>query len=301
MKIKFTVTVGISAFNEENNMQNLLKRILTQKEIDFHVEEIIVISDASTDKTGEKVREIKDRRIVLFEEKERIGQNLRQNLIFKKAKGDIIVLLEADTILKDNNYLHELIHPFITEKNISMSYGSSFPIALPRGSFFERMLTFAEALKEKKLHILNHDNLYLCGTGKAFSKEMKSLFYWPNDVPEDTYAFLFCKQNNLRMVFRPTAVVYYRSPANFSDYLKKATRFNKGKRRLEKYFSKSLLDGSYRLPNSWILSLFLEGFYKMPTFMIAYIFVNLVKRVLSLFSPEFNPLWEVSKSTKVLE
>ena len=116
MKNKLTVTVGIAAYNEDNNIQNLLRSIITQKEIDFHVKEIIIISDGSSDKTVEKVRGVQDKRITLLDEKERVGQNVRQNSIFKKAKGDIIVLLEADTILKDSKYLYELIKPFIAKK-----------------------------------------------------------------------------------------------------------------------------------------------------------------------------------------
>lgn len=301
MKNKLSVTVGISAYNEENNIQNLLRHILMQKTIGFQLKEIIVISDGSTDKTPEKVKVINDQKIVLFEEHERIGQNERQNEIFKKAKSDIIVLLEADTILKDNNYLYELIRPFITQKNISMTYGTSFPTSFAQGGFFERMLIFVDTLKQKKLNALGNDNLFLCGTGRAFSKEMSNSFYWPKDVPEDTYTFLFCKKNELKMVFTPNAVVRFRSPANFSDYIKKAIKFNKGQHSLKKYYSQSLLSDSYRLNGWWMISLFLEGFFKMPTFMIFYIFVNVAKRMVSVFSSEFNPLWEVSSSTKVLK
>src|SRR3989344_18871 len=301
MKNKLTITVGIAAYNEENNIQNLLKRILVQKEIDFHVKEIIVISDGSSDKTVEKVRGVQDKRITLLDEKERVGQNVRQNSIFKKAKGDIIVLLEADTILKDSKYLYELIKPFIAKKNISMTYGYSLPIPIKRGGFFERMLSFVETLKQKKLHSLINDNLYLCGTGRAFSKEMIKTFFWPKDVPEDTYSFLFCKEKGLTIVSAPNAMVYFRSPANFSDYIKKAIKFKKGQSKLRKYFPKSLLSDNYRLKNRWMISLFLEGFYRTPIYMTAYIFVNFAKRMVSLFSPEFNPLWDISSSTKVLK
>lgn len=301
MKNKLKVTVGISAYNEESNIQYLLNRIITQKEIDFKILEIIVISDGSIDKTVDKVREVQDKRMVLFDEKERVGQNIRQNSIFKKAKGDIVVLLEADTILKDSNYLYELIRPFISLKNISMTYGYSLPIPLRGGGFFERMLTFVETLKQKKLDTLGNGNLYLCGTGRAFSKEMSKTFSWPKGVPEDTYTFLYCKKNGLKMVFTPNAIVHFRSPANFSDYIKKAIKFNKGQSKLKKYFSDSLLSHYYKLKSSWIISLFLEGFYRKPRFMTAYLFVNLAKRILSLFFPEYNPLWEVSSSTKLLK
>lgn len=301
MKKTLSITIGISAYNEEANIQVLLQSIQQQKNNGFTIDEIIVVSDASSDKTAQKVREVKDSRIVFIQEKQRAGQNVRQNYILRKAKGDIVVFLEADTIFKNNNYIYELIKPFITNKNISMSYGTSLPIPLTRGSFFEKMLTFIETMKEKKFNTLKQDNLYLCGTGKAFSKEIKKIFFWPENVPEDTYAYLFCRQNKLKMSFRPLAVLHYKSPSNFSDYLKKTTRFSKGKNMLKDFFPDTQLEEKYAFSVSWILSFILEGFRRAPLYMMAYLFMVLVKKVSILFAPEFSSLWEVSSSTKILK
>ena len=51
MRKKLTVTIGIPAYNEEANVRNLLVSLLAQKETNFKLQEIIVVSDGSTDKT----------------------------------------------------------------------------------------------------------------------------------------------------------------------------------------------------------------------------------------------------------
>ena len=52
------VSVGIMAFNEEKNMGRLLKALLSQELKKVRIEEIIVVSDGSTDKTNEIVKEL---------------------------------------------------------------------------------------------------------------------------------------------------------------------------------------------------------------------------------------------------
>ena len=51
-----TVTVALSAFNEETNIGNFIASVLKQKEENFVLEKILIISDGSTDKTAEIVK-----------------------------------------------------------------------------------------------------------------------------------------------------------------------------------------------------------------------------------------------------
>src|SRR3989344_276122 len=106
---KLTITIGIPAYNEEQNIQNLLKSVIAQKQNRLVVKEIIVVSDNSTDRTNELVKKIKDRRVKLIKNKKRLGQSYSQNLIFSKANTDVVVLFEADTCPADNRYLQYLV------------------------------------------------------------------------------------------------------------------------------------------------------------------------------------------------
>ena len=70
-----TLTIGIAAYNEEANIDALLDSLLAQKTT-IPINEILVVSDASTDKTDEIVLSYKHRGpIRLIRLPERSGQN----------------------------------------------------------------------------------------------------------------------------------------------------------------------------------------------------------------------------------
>lgn len=60
------VSIGISVFNEEKNINTLVTSILSQEEVGFFIKELIIIDDGSTDGTAEKIEQIRDRRIRLI-------------------------------------------------------------------------------------------------------------------------------------------------------------------------------------------------------------------------------------------
>src|ERR1041385_4839945 len=98
--IKPNILIGIPAYNEEANIGELLKHILSQRQINFNISKIIVISDGSTDKTVAIVSKFKNKKITLINYKKRKGQISRQNEIIKMmAKNDeFLLLFEADTL-----------------------------------------------------------------------------------------------------------------------------------------------------------------------------------------------------------
>lgn len=109
MKQLPTVTIGIPAYNEEANIQKLLKALLQQKTTNYRLEKIIVVSDGSTDRTEELVKSIKRKQILLLINKRRLGLNATQNKILRKSKSDILVLFDADVLPKDKNCVASLI------------------------------------------------------------------------------------------------------------------------------------------------------------------------------------------------
>jgi glycosyltransferase involved in cell wall biosynthesis len=91
------VTVGIPAFNEEQNIANLLRSLEGQRSL---ISEVLV-SDDSSDGTPQLVRDFAKSsplRITLFHHGERRGAAAAWNEIFQRAAGDTIVLYDADTI-----------------------------------------------------------------------------------------------------------------------------------------------------------------------------------------------------------
>jgi poly-beta-1,6-N-acetyl-D-glucosamine synthase len=100
---KLYVTVGIAAYNEEQNIARLLQSIIDQKLKSIIISEIIVVSSGSSDSTNNIVKTFSARYplIKLIKETNRRGKASAVNLILQKAKEDIIILSSADIILND--------------------------------------------------------------------------------------------------------------------------------------------------------------------------------------------------------
>src|SRR5258706_16477866 len=89
--LKKTITIGIPAYNEEKNIQWLLKSILIQKEEGFSLEKIIVIIDGATDNTFAKASLVKSNKITIISSNQRLGKTARINELIELFSTDILV------------------------------------------------------------------------------------------------------------------------------------------------------------------------------------------------------------------
>src|SRR3989337_1433871 len=96
---KPTIIIGIPAFNEEDNLGKLLRGLKMQRVKKGQITKVIVASDGSIDKTVDIVKTFKYSKVILIEGKKRRGKAYRQNQIIKLCNSDILVLLDADTLL----------------------------------------------------------------------------------------------------------------------------------------------------------------------------------------------------------
>lgn len=95
--IEPTVTVLITAYNEEKDIRSKLENTLR---IDYPKEklEILVASDCSTDKTDEIVGEFAAQNVKLYRQPERLGKTMAQNAAVERASGEIILFSDATTM-----------------------------------------------------------------------------------------------------------------------------------------------------------------------------------------------------------
>jgi biofilm PGA synthesis N-glycosyltransferase PgaC len=94
------VTILIAIYNEEKVIKNGINDLLA---MDYPPDllEILVVSDGSTDKSDQIVEEMRrtDHRIVLLKAP-RGGKSKAQNRAFPFAKGDVVILMDATTVLE---------------------------------------------------------------------------------------------------------------------------------------------------------------------------------------------------------
>jgi glycosyltransferase EpsE len=92
---KNMISVIITTKNGSPTIETAIKSVQSQTEKNF---EIIVISDASTDDTEEKVKRMatEDSRIKLFSLSENVGPGKARTLAIEKSQGELIAILDDD-------------------------------------------------------------------------------------------------------------------------------------------------------------------------------------------------------------
>jgi len=105
-----SVTVLISAYNEETSIEATLRNKL---ESDYPAEklDIIVVSDASTDRTEHIVETLEPARIRLLKQERRGGKTAALNRAAVEATGDILVFSDANSMY-DRDAIGKLVENF---------------------------------------------------------------------------------------------------------------------------------------------------------------------------------------------
>ncbi|MCM8785901.1 MAG: glycosyltransferase family 2 protein [Candidatus Omnitrophica bacterium] len=112
------LSVIIPVYNEKLTILKVIEKV---KNVPI-LKEIIIVDDGSTDGTTEILKNIKDERIkVIFKEKNQgKGSAIREGL--KIAKGDIIVIQDADLEYNPNDWLKMI--ELMEKQNVEVVYGS---------------------------------------------------------------------------------------------------------------------------------------------------------------------------------
>ncbi len=95
MTDKPKISVLISVYNTEKFIEQALKSIYSQTYQDF---EVIIIDDASTDRTSEILVKMKDSRTFIYRNSENIGLTKSLNIGLKLCRGEYIARMDADDI-----------------------------------------------------------------------------------------------------------------------------------------------------------------------------------------------------------
>lgn len=117
-----TVSVIIPIYNEEHTVSTVLTRVFRAKPPDW-TKEVIVIDDGSTDNTREKLKSWEKKCTVIYLPSNR-GKGAALSAGFKQAKGDIILIQDADLEYSPEDY-QVLLAPFGNPR-VEVVYGSRF-------------------------------------------------------------------------------------------------------------------------------------------------------------------------------
>lgn len=293
---KPTLTIGIPAYNEEANIKYLLLDLLNQKTDDFILEQIIVVDDFSSDNTIAEIRKIKSKKINVLASKSRKGRSFRLNQIIKLVNSDVLVILDADTSIKDKAFLSKLIKPIVSEKADLTSVQVE---ELPAANFVEEILD--TSMKIKKNIFENHkngNNIYTChGRARGFSKNFYKSLKFAVGFGEDAFSYLFCIKNNFKYAYVSNTKIFYRLPDNLTDHQKQSTRFLKSQIELGKKFGESYVVEKYRIPSALTIKAINKYILKRPLAILAYFGVLAYMKFIFMFQ-NVEATWNISSSTK---
>jgi biofilm PGA synthesis N-glycosyltransferase PgaC len=237
-----SVSVGVCAYNEAKNIRRALESISSQETQAHDLNEIIVVSSGSTDGTDDIVREFgaRDKRVRLVRQDEREGKNCAVNAFTEAARGQILVLVNADNVLQPGA-MERLLDPF-SDPRVGVVGGHPVPVN-PRST----VIGFAVNMVWDLHHRLSliHPKV---GEVMAFRNEGIRL---PTTLQSDEDIIrIELEKKGYRTAYAPEAYVANKGPTNLSDFMKQRVRVDIGEKYMKRLFSYQVptWDQSFLLP-----------------------------------------------------
>jgi glycosyltransferase involved in cell wall biosynthesis len=225
------VTVGIPAYNEGQNIVNLLRSLEEQH---FEISEVI-ISDDSSDNTASVVRNFAQNSLLdikLFHYETRRGAAVAWNQIFQKATGDTIVLYDADTIP----------HPSCTKQLVSYIHGkvglcASNPQPVQAAGIAGRASVFISRWLSS-VRLAGLSQYTVMGRALAIDSSVAKKIQIPTDmIAIDLYVQCKTLEMGREVTYNDNAIVYFKPASNMQDITSQVMRAVKGHNQIRHYVS----------------------------------------------------------------
>lgn len=298
---KLTLTIGIPTLNEEKNIENILQQILAQKDDNFILKKILVYSDASTDKTHEKVAFLakKYTQIILIKGLERKGKYIRVNELFQLSKTDVLVILDADIGLVGKNFLRELINVFISDPNALLVAAHQRQL---RAKTFIGKLIYAHLLMWDYIrwsipHYHSARNYYGSATGYRGS------FAGSVSIPStiiDPHLYIYLSAD-IKNGFRycEKAVMIQWPVSTLHDFRKLLRRsFGKRDEALNNIFGEKYIESTRFVPSKYKLIGIIKALRQEPIYTPLSFFISLYAKFEGLMPKDKTSVWDIVLSTK---
>ena len=222
---KLGCSVGITAYNEQDNIGPLLDAMIDQHLHDVEIAEIIVVASGCTDNTVPIIQSYFDRepRLKLIVQPERQGKTSAINLFLQEATQDLLVLESGDT-LPHENAVENLVRVFF-DPTVGMTGAHKIPVNTP-----DHLVGLFTHLRLRMEHELCLDIPRL-GEMIAFRRVLEQI---PLDVAMDeAFVEAIVIKHGLRVIYSPDAVVYNTGPDTIGDFVRQRRRNHAGHLYLE--------------------------------------------------------------------
>jgi cellulose synthase/poly-beta-1,6-N-acetylglucosamine synthase-like glycosyltransferase len=208
---KIEVSLGVFVYNEEKNIGKLLESIEKQRLDNVRIQEVIVISSGSYDRTNKILREWQQRssKIKLILEVNRRGKSAAVNMFLRSANAPIVITISGDLLLH-RDAIEEISLPFLHE-DVGMVGAHPIPKNIKQSGIGREV----ELLWEL------HHRLSLtdpkCGEMVALRNIVREIPL-ESAVDEATLEVLL-KIVGYKVVYAPRSIVYNKGPISVNEFL----------------------------------------------------------------------------------
>lgn len=270
-----SVSVIIPAFNEEKVIAATVSRILAS---DYRDLEVLVIDDGSRDRTADVVRDqFGDVANVTLISTPNGGKARALNLGMERAKGDVIVALDADTQF-DHDTISRLVRWFADPKMGAVAgnakVGNRFNM-ITRWQALEYIV--AQNLERRALAALGTLTVVPGAVGAWRRSALLELGGYPTDtLAEDQDLTIGLQRAGYKVRFDSSAVAWTEAPAGFRSLAKQRFRWAYGTLQcLWKYrqlmFNKRYAAlGAVALPQVWLFQIILTALAPLADLMLVW-------------------------------
>lgn len=221
-----TVSIVIPAYNEEKTILKTMEMAYNQNYPKEKLE-VIVVNDGSKDKTYQIAKTFKGQRVKVFS-KENGGKGTALNYGIKRASGEIIVTLDADS-MPDPEALIRMIQKF-ADPNV-MCVGPTVAVHNPHGILqrVQQIEYLLGVFLRKAFESMNAIHV----TPGAFSGYRKSFFekhgyFDEHNLTEDLEMALRIQSCHYHIAYSPGSVVETHAPDTFIGLMKQRRRWYVG-------------------------------------------------------------------------
>lgn len=295
------ITVGICAYNEENNIGRLLDNILEEQNLPA-ASEVFVVCSGCTDNTVKIVNRYtkRDHRVHVYVENERKGKASAVNHILSKARGHTILFISADTLPKKacfNRLFSRMQNP-----NVGIVCGNPLPInnsASLVDRFVQILWGFHDYVFEQlnDAHLARHATEIFC-VRKGIVDKIPT-----RTVNDDAYIALEARKKGFLVNYDHESRVLICGPRTLGDYFKQRRRILLGHRQIRKMTGEAPQHLIFLFPlyPIRVIRLLQWPFIKYGLTFLVFLFVELFINIVAILDSIFGKAhtkWSISTSTK---
>jgi len=266
------VSVVIAAYNEETVIEKTVRSVLGS---DYGEMEILVVNDGSTDKTSEVVRKaFEGNERVRLIEKANGGKSTAVNRGILEAAGEIIVLIDADTVMEKiaiSMMVRRFIDPEVAAVSGNIKVGNRKNL-LTIWQHIEYVSGFN--LERRPSAVLNAITVVPGAIGAWRRQRVIEAGMLKEDtLAEDTDLTLTILRSGWKIVFEENARAYTEAPEDMRSLAKQRFRWSYGTLQCLWKHKTALFDGNHKA----------LGFVALPNILIFQYLFQMISPIIDLY------------------